>query len=143
GFLASTGGLLFLVAGLVRKRSDLIRASWTWVWGVVGAAVLGFGAMEVALVRHDFSLQYVADNGSRTTPLLYTIASAWSALEGSILLWVLVLSIYLAALALRYRSQHDDPIFGWALVVMLVVAGFFFILLLGPADPFHVVKGAI
>ena len=99
--------------------------------------------MEVALLRHDFSLQYVADNGSRSTPLLYTIASAWSALEGSILLWVLVLAGYLAALALRYRAQRDDPVFGWALVVMLVVAGFFFMLLLGPADPFHVVKGAI
>ena len=48
--------------------------------------------MEVALLRNDFSLQYVADNGSRSTPLLYKIASAWSALEGSILLWVLVLA---------------------------------------------------
>ncbi|MEY2399400.1 MAG: cytochrome c-type biosis protein CcmF [Actinomycetota bacterium] len=143
GFLASTGGLLFLVVGLVRKRSDLIRASWTWVWGVVGAAVLGFGAMEVALVRHDFSMQYVADNGSRSTPLLYTVASAWSALEGSILLWVLVLSIYLAALSLRHRAQRHDPVFGWALAVMLVVAGFFFLLLLGPANPFHTVHGAI
>ncbi|MEY2469933.1 MAG: cytochrome c-type biosis protein CcmF, partial [Actinomycetota bacterium] len=143
GFLAASGGVVFLVTGLVRDRRDLIRASWTWVWGIVIAAVVGFGAMEVALLRHDFSLKYVADNGSRSTPLLYTFASAWSALEGSILLWVLVLSAYLAALALRYRSQHSDPIFGWALVVMLVVAGFFFLLLLGPADPFHAVKGTI
>jgi cytochrome c-type biogenesis protein CcmF len=85
----------------------------------------------------------VADHGSRSTPLLYTVASLWSALEGSILLWVLVLSIYLTALALRHRAQRSDPVFGWALVVMLVVAGFFFLLLLGVADPFHTVKGVI
>jgi len=143
GLLCAVGGVVFLVTGLVRDRRDLIRASWTWVWGIVIAAVVGFGAMEFALLDHDFSLKYVADNGSRSTPLLYTIASAWSALEGSILLWVLVLAAYIAAVALRYRSRHSDPIFGWALVVMLVVAGFFFALLLGPADPFQAVKGTI
>ncbi len=85
----------------------------------------------------------MADNGSRTTPLLYTIASAWSALEGSILLWVLVLAGYLTALTLRHRRQRHDPVFGWALVVMLVVSAFFFLLLLGPANPFHTVAGAV
>ncbi len=143
GFLAACGGIVFLVTGLVRQRTDLIRASWTWVWGVVAGAVVAFGAMEVALLRHDFSLAYVARNGSRTTPLLYTIASAWSALEGSILLWLLVLSAYLVALALRHRDQRDDPVFGWALVVMFVVVAFFFMLVLGPANPFSAVKGVI
>nr|MBA2608879.1 heme lyase CcmF/NrfE family subunit [Actinomycetota bacterium] len=99
--------------------------------------------MEVALLRHDFSLQYVADNGSRSTPLLYTIASAWSALEGSILLWVLVLAGYLTALTLRHRGQRSDPVFGWALATMLVVCAFFFMLLIGPANAFHTVSGAV
>lgn len=143
GFLASTGGLVFLVTGLVRKRADMLRASWTWVWGVVGAAVLGFGAMEVALMRNDFSLKYVATNSARSTPLLFKFATGWSALEGSILLWTLILTAYLAALALRHRKDRDDPVFGWALVVMFVVCAFFFFLLLGPADPFKTVAGAI
>src|SRR5437868_6318483 len=94
GLLAASGGFVFVVTGLVQQRPQLVRASWTWVWGVVAGAVGAFGAMEVALVRHDFSLKFVAQNGSRTTPLLYTIAGAWSALEGSILLWLLVLSAY-------------------------------------------------
>ncbi|HVV35618.1 MAG TPA: heme lyase CcmF/NrfE family subunit [Acidimicrobiales bacterium] len=143
GFLASAVGCSTLVVGLVRKRSAMLRAAWSYVWFVLAAAIIGMGAMEFALVRHDFSMKFVADNGSRHTPLLYTVAGAWSALEGSILLWVLVLAIYLAALAIRHRSQRDDPIFGWALVVMLVVCTFFFLLLLGPADPFHTIKGAI
>ena len=143
GFLASAIGGLSLVFGLTRKRTHLVRAAWSYVWFVVAAAVIGMGAMEFALLRHDFSLKFVADNGSRHTPVLYTIAGAWSALEGSILLWVLVLSIYLAALALRHRAQRDDEVFGWALVVMLAVATFFFLLLLTSADPFHTLKGAI
>lgn len=143
GLLASTGGLVFLVTGLVRKRTDLLRASWTWVWGVVGAAVVGFAAMEVAILRNDFSLQYVANNGSRSTPLLFKIASAWSALEGSILLWTLVLALFLAALTLRHRKDRDDPVFGWALATMFVVCAFFFFLLLGAADPFKTVAGVV
>jgi cytochrome c-type biogenesis protein CcmF len=143
GFLASTVGGGSLIFGLLRHRPQLVRAAWSYVWFVVVAAVIGMGAMEFALLRHDFSLKFVADNGSRHTPVLYTIAGAWSALEGSILLWVLVLSIYLAALALRHRAERDDEVFGWALVVMLAVCTFFFLLLLTAADPFHTIKGAI
>ncbi len=142
GFLASIAGGTSLVIGLVRRRPTYMRAAWGYVWFVVAAAVTGFGAMEVALLRHDFSLQYVADNGSRSTPLLYTIASAWSALEGSILLWVLVLAAYFAVLAFRHRAQRDDAVVAWALVVMFAVAAFFFMLLIGPADPFRMVAGA-
>ncbi len=142
GLLASLIGVVTLVVGLTKKRTTYVRAAWSYVWFVVGAAVIGFGAMEVALLRNDFSLRYVADNGSRATPLLYKFASAWSALEGSILLWVLVLSAYLGALALRHRAQRDNAVVGWALVVMFVVTAFFFMLLMGPADPFRTVAGA-
>jgi cytochrome c-type biogenesis protein CcmF len=143
GFLAACGGIVFVVTGLVQHRTDLVRASWTWVWGVVAGAVVAFGAMEVALLRNDFSLAFVARNSARSTPLLYKIATAWSALEGSILLWLLILTGYLVALTLRHRAQRDDPVFGWALAVMFVVVAFFFMLVLGPANPFHGVKGAI
>ena len=52
--------------------------------------------METALFGHDFSIKYVADNVARATPGLYTFTAAWGALEGSILLWALLLSIYVA-----------------------------------------------
>ena len=55
--------------------------------------------METALFGHDFSIQYVADNVARATPGLYTFTAAWSALEGSILLWALA--------ALDLRRGHD------------------------------------
>ncbi|MGH3452702.1 MAG: heme lyase CcmF/NrfE family subunit, partial [Haloechinothrix sp.] len=100
-------------------------------------------AMEWALVTHDFSLRYVAANGSRATPLLYTVASAWGALEGSILLWGLVLAGYLAVVAWRFRHRAHDPMVAWALASGLVVAAFFFGLMLGPADPFRLVDGPI
>ena len=56
-------------------------------------ALLAAGAMEHALVTHDFTLVFVAENNSTVTPLLYSITGMWSALAGSILLWGLVLSV--------------------------------------------------
>ena len=50
--------------------------------------------MVYALVTHDFSVKYVAQVGSRATPLVFTIVSLWSALEGSILFWGAILGIY-------------------------------------------------
>ena len=54
-------------------------------------AVLAMVAMEHALVTHDFSIVFVAENNSKVTPLLYSITGLWSALAGSILLWGFVL----------------------------------------------------
>ena len=67
----------------------------------------------------------------------------WAALEGSILLWALVLAGYLAVVAHHFRDRATDPLVGWALVTGFVVAAFFFGLMLGPANPFQHVAGAI
>ncbi|HEV7534531.1 MAG TPA: heme lyase CcmF/NrfE family subunit, partial [Acidimicrobiia bacterium] len=98
---------------------------------------------EWALVTHDFSLAYVVRNHSRSTPLLYTVAALWGALEGSILLWALVLSGYLTVTVRRLRSRASEPLVAWATLVGLVVAAFFFALMLGPANPFRPTGGLI
>ncbi len=54
------------------------------------------------------------------TPLLFTITGLWAALEGSILLWVLILAGYLTVMALRFRPRLEDPMVAWALLVALV-----------------------
>ncbi|MGQ0521650.1 MAG: heme lyase CcmF/NrfE family subunit [Actinomycetota bacterium] len=143
GFLAALAGAATTGAGLVRNRPALLRRGLAHVWVVLGAGVVATLVMERALLTHDFSLRYVVDNHSRATPLLYTIASLWGALEGSILLWALVLAGYLALMASRFRDRAGDPLVGWATVTGLLVAVFFFGLMLGPANPFREVAGAI
>ncbi|HUR22850.1 MAG TPA: heme lyase CcmF/NrfE family subunit [Acidimicrobiales bacterium] len=143
GFLASLGGVATLLGGLLRRRPALLRLGRSYVWVVLAAAVMAALVMERALVSHDFSLKYVAENHSRSTPLIYTVASLWGALEGSILLWALVLAGYLAVMTHRFRRRADDPLVAWATVTVLVVAAFFFGLMLGPANPFRGLAGAI
>ena len=64
------------------------------VLGIAAGAVLAMGALEVALLSDDFSIEYVARNSSAATPTIFKAASAWAALEGSIVLWGLVLAGY-------------------------------------------------
>src|SRR5690606_32393118 len=59
-----------------------------------------------------------------------------------ILLWGLVLAGYLAFTAYGFRSRATDPLVAWATLVGLAVALFFFVLMLGPANPFEVLPGA-
>ena len=108
----------------------------------VRAAVVFFCAMLAAnltmvsaLVGFDFSVQYVAQVGSRATPLVFRIVSLWSALEGSILFWGLILSGYVAAFAWRYRKEEARFI-PYAVGSMLAVGVFFAFLIAGPATPF-------
>jgi cytochrome c-type biogenesis protein CcmF len=103
---------------------------------LLAGAVLAVGAMEHALITHDFRLVFVAQNNSTVTPLLYSITGLWSALAGSILLWGLALAAFTAIFCWRYRRLAADPVIRWATLVMYVVSAFFFGLMLAPANPF-------
>jgi cytochrome c-type biogenesis protein CcmF len=141
GLAASVLGALTLVLAIVQRNGRLVRVGTIYVWLVLAGAVVAFAAMERALITRDFSLAYVADVGSSRTPALYNVASLWSALDGSILLWVLILSGYLAATLLWFRRRLADPLVSWAFVVLFAISTFFFLLLAGPANPFAKVSG--
>ena len=143
GFLAAVTGAGLYASGLIRHRAATLRNGRVYVWLVLGAAIVATLGMQHALITHDFSLKYVADNNSLGTPLLFCITGMWSALEGSILLWALVLAGYLGAVAHKFRDRRTDPMVGWALLTMFIVAAFFFGLMLGPANPFKEIAGAI
>ena len=142
GLIASVAGVVTIAVGLVRGRPALVRTGRTYAFmALLGAAIATF-AMERALITRDFSVAFVAQNGSSRTPALFNVATMWSALEGSILLWGLILAGYTALIAQKFRSRLDDRLVGWALLTMLAVGAFFFALMAGPANPFETVSVA-
>ena len=143
GTAASVLGVATLGAGIQLQRPALLRLARRYVLVVLAAAVGAFVVMEWAMFSHDFSLAYVAENVARATPGLYTFTAAWGALEGSILLWALALSAYVGFSTWRFRDRAEDPIVAWATLIQLVVLGFFFLLMLFPANPFRVLHGVI
>ncbi|MFZ4584345.1 MAG: heme lyase CcmF/NrfE family subunit [Acidimicrobiia bacterium] len=130
-------GAATLMVGAVRENPRLIRLGRRSIVGLMVGAVLAVVAMEWALLTHDFSIKYVAENNALATPFLFTVTGLWASLEGSILLWIVVLAGYCAYVTIRFRARANDPLVAWALVVMLVVTLFFLLLTLGPANPFQ------
>jgi cytochrome c-type biogenesis protein CcmF len=98
--------------------------------------------MEIALLTDDFSLAYVANHHSTSTPFPFDVATAWAALEGSIILWGLVLAVFTWVVARKFRAS-PDRLGGAALAVMGGVAIFFFGLMLTVANPFEVCVDAL
>ncbi|MCE9673710.1 heme lyase CcmF/NrfE family subunit [Myxococcus stipitatus] len=146
GYGLVLGGLAFAAFGAVvglftgLRRSE---AGFPWVmravWGFAGCMIAANLVMVYALVTHDFSVKYVAQVGSRDTPLLYTIVSLWSALEGSILFWGFIMGGYIAAFAWVHRREHARYM-QLALGTMLAVGVFFAFLIAGPANPWGAVS---
>jgi cytochrome c-type biogenesis protein CcmF len=133
---ASIVGALSTGLAIVTGNRRGVRQAPVYAWLVLAGALVAVVAMQRALEMRDYSLAYVQQVGSRSTPGLYNVAAMWSALEGSILLWVVVLSGFTAAVAWRFRTRADDTLVGWALVVMLAVSAFFALVAFGPANPF-------
>jgi len=101
----------------------------------LGTSAIAAGVLLVALVRHDFSFTYVADHTSTRLPTGYTISAFWGGQEGSLLLWLLVLSGYSAAAVLLNRRRAPD-IAAWSVPVLGGVMTFFALLLVVVASPF-------
>ena len=143
-FLGAAGGIVDQVLALRAKRP----ARSLWFAGLALAGIVGAVAvMQYALITHNFSLAYVAQNNATFTPLLYSITGMWSALEGSLLLWALLLAGLTLGVIYYYRRSARDEVIGWATTVLFAIGAFFTFLMMGPADPFlhnpaHVLQGA-
>jgi cytochrome c-type biogenesis protein CcmF len=133
---AAVGGAIVTVVGVRAGDRRLLRQGPIYAGLCFAGAALAVLMMERALITRDFSLAYIQQVGSATTPRLYNVAAMWSALEGSILLWLVVLGGFTSAVGWRFRRRTADPLVAWALVVMFVVMAFFALVSFGPADPF-------
>src|SRR5688572_24119825 len=119
----------------VRGRRRLLESARNALFAAFGAVAVAAIVLLAALADNDFSLTYVADHTSIELPLGYTLAAFWSGQEGSLLLWLLVLTgMGAAAVALNGRLTRD--VLPWTVPILGAVASFFAFLLVVVASPF-------
>jgi cytochrome c-type biogenesis protein CcmF len=140
--LVATLGLVLyaVVAGAAAawtRRRRLAASAQNALIGAFATTLVASGVLFAALVRNDFSFVYVAEHTSRELPTGYTISAFWGGQEGSLLLWLLILTGYAAAAVLLNRRRTRDLI-AWVVPVLGGVALFFAFLLVVVATPFAV-----
>jgi cytochrome c-type biogenesis protein CcmF len=118
--------------GRTDLRASAERAA-TGVWVLITACML---LLVYAFLTFDFSVRYVANNTNLGTPFYYRITALWGALEGSIILWAWMLSLYTLIMVTRYRRTQPQ-LYPWTLAVMLSISAFFLLVMTIPAPPFE------
>ncbi len=106
------------------------------LYALFAVVALAFLLLEIAFVTSDFTFPVVAGQSSLTTPWYYRIAAAWATQEGSLLLWLLLLSgaSSLAIFSVRGRMRDVTP---YATAVLLGLGAFFAAVLFFTASPFE------
>lgn len=94
-----------------------------------------FGALTYAFVVSDFSLKLVFENSHSAKPMLYKVSGVWGNHEGSMLLWLLILTLF-GACASWFGTNLPEPLKARVLAVQASVAVAFFGFILFTSNPF-------
>src|SRR5438309_9234452 len=128
-------GLGASIWGARKGRPLFVESARTTAHAVLAAVAAANGAMIAALLANDFSIRYVAENSSRETPAFFKVLALWSADDGSLLLWNLILAVFIAAVAYRFRRRRPETL-PYALATLSAVQVFYLALVSGPSRPF-------
>jgi len=96
---------------------------------------VAFGFLTYSFIENDFSVQYVAMQSNSLLPLQYRISAVWGGHEGSMLLWVLLLSAWSMAVSIFSKNLPDDMVARVVGVMGLVSVGFYLFILF-TSNPF-------
>src|SRR5438876_10050905 len=135
-FLVGLWGAITGFVGGAQGRADLQQSARHATFALFAALVVAVVSLEVAIFRHDFSLEYVAAYTSRNLPTFYLWSALYAGQKGSLLFWATVLSLF-AALVQAMTSGRHRVYLPYVAAVTCAVATFFISVMLFAANPFE------
>jgi cytochrome c-type biogenesis protein CcmF len=122
-------------------RREWVASGRRAVYAVAATTALAFVILEAAFLRSDFTFTLVTTHSSTTTPAFYRATAVWSSQEGSLLLWLLLLSLW-SSLILFLTRRRLREIAPYATAVLLGFATFFAAVLVFLESPFGLASPA-
>ncbi len=122
--------------GLYQNRPALAQLSKPLVWGQCFWIAVAFFVLMSAFLSNDFSVKYVAENSNTQLPILFKVSSLWGAHEGSLLLWVFILSLWSVAVSVLSK-QIPSNFLNQILIVLGFISFGFLLFLLFTSNPFE------
>ena len=109
-------GLVVAVYGLGASLHGARTGAREWVdsarramYTLAAMMLFAFVILDVAFITSNFAYNIVATSSSTTTPAFYRAAAIWSTQQGSLLLWVLLLSMWSSLALFLTRRRVRDP----------------------------------
>jgi len=96
---------------------------------------ISYAVLTYSFLVHDFSVKYVANTSNLSLPLIYRISGVWGSHEGSLLLWMLILALWAAAVSVFSRAVPLQMIARVLSVMGMISVGFLLFILL-TSNPF-------
>lgn len=121
--------------GAARQDARLMALARPLACALFTLVLASFLLLVYALVINDFTVLYVVNNSNRALPVWYRVAAAWGAHEGSLLLWVLLMSGWTFAVAVLSRSMSSDAVARVLAVMGMINVGFLLFIVL-TSNPF-------
>jgi len=130
---------LFLVFFSIKnfKNSEILSSkvlSFTFLQFFL--VVVSFSSLIISFVLSDFSNETVFNNSHTTKPFFYKIAGTWGNHEGSLLLWLLVLTLFIFIFMLRTKNQPIKYKLLTLIFQQIIIIGFF-LFLIETSNPFN------
>lgn len=121
--------------GAEKQNSTLIALARPMTWAMFLVLTISFGSLFYLFAVNDFTVQYVVNNSNSRLPLQYRLSAVWGAHEGSLLLWVWLLSLWSVGVAVFTRKIPEDAV-ARVLGLMGLISIGFLVFVIFTSNPF-------
>ncbi|GMG87653.1 heme lyase CcmF/NrfE family subunit [Biformimicrobium ophioploci] len=135
GLLLSLVMAVVPMVGAARSDIAMMRSGHSLAYGVLVLTIIAYACLTIAFVQSDFSVAYVAQNSNSVLPVQYKVAAVWGGHEGSMLLWVLMMCGWTAAVA-RFSRALPPALIARVLSVLGMILVGLFLFMLFTSNPF-------
>ena len=124
------------LVGAEKGNAKLMVLGRPLTWAMFLALSLSFGSLFYLFAVNDFSVQYVVNNSNSTLPLQYRLSAVWGSHEGSLLLWIWLLSLWAVGVATFTRKMPEEAVARVLSVMGLISIGFM-VFIIFSSNPFN------
>jgi len=135
-FVLASGAFAASIAGARRRQHSLIEGGKGLFHAVTAMMLVATAVIVHAFVTGDYSIKYVQRYSDSAQPLFYKLASYWGGLDGSIMFWVTLLSIF-GSVAVYVNRERHRILVPWVIAVIACVQMFFLFLMVVHNNPFE------
>ena len=126
---------IFPLWGAEKGHTQLMSLARPMTYGLFFSLTIAFAALFYLFAVNDFSVQYVVNNSNSSLPIYYRLSAVWGSHEGSLLLWIWLLTLWGAAVALFSKHLPQEAV-ARVLGIMGIISIGFLLFVLFTSNPF-------